>query len=234
MNPYGLGVWIADANVHDRARNIPPLNVTIRPAWRYVANEETERMQETSNSLQLRRARGDFEKYLHGDGIDIGAGDDPLVVHVGTVRAWDLHDGDAQLMSGVPDESFDFVYSSHCLEHMRSVEEALRNWLRILKPGGYLYTVVPDYILYEKMVWPSRFNTDHKQSFSFLVPRVAVRRDNHFHIEQDLFPLIRSLGAEPVRLTLEDTGFNYNFGIADHTMMGALSQICIVARKNRR
>ncbi len=189
-------------------------------------------MQETSKSQPLRKQRGDFEKYLHGDGIDIGAGPDPLVVEQGTVRAWDVQDGDAQIMAGVADGTYDFVYSSHCLEHMRSVEESLRNWLRILKPGGFLYTVVPDYVLYEKMVWPSRFNGDHKQSFSFLIPRIAVRRDNHFHIEQDLFPLMRALGAEPAHFTVEDNGFNYNFGLADHTMNGALSQLCIVAKKD--
>jgi len=188
-------------------------------------------MQETSKSRSLRAARGDFAKYLHGGGIDIGAGDDPLVVDNGTVRAWDVPDGDAQVLAGVPDSSFDFVYSSHCLEHMRSVDESLRNWLRILKPGGYLYVVVPDYILYEKMVWPSRYNGDHKQSFSFLISRAAVRRDNHFHVSDDLLPLLKSLGAESVQLSVEDAGFNYNFGIADQTMLGALAQLCIVTRK---
>ncbi len=188
-------------------------------------------MQETSKSRQLRQARGDFEKYLHGDGIDIGAGDDPLQVSSGTVRAWDVNDGDAQLMTGVADDSFDFVYSSHCLEHMRNVEESLRNWLRILKPSRYLYVVVPDYILYEKMVWPSRYNGDHKQSFSFLISRLAVRRDNHFHVNEDLLPLLKSLGAESVHFSIEDAGFNYNFGIADQTMLGALAQLCLVAQK---
>src|SRR5262245_49806129 len=112
-------------------------------------------MNETSKSQPHREARGDFDKYLKGNGIDIGAGHDVLVVKEGTVRAWDVPDGDAQLMAGVADESFDFVYSSHCLEHLDSVPEALKNWVRILKPGGHLYFIVPDYILYEKMCWPS-------------------------------------------------------------------------------
>ncbi len=188
-------------------------------------------MQETSKCRPIREARGDFVKYLRGDGIDIGAGDDPLVVPDGAVRAWDKTDGDAQTMAGVPDRSYDFVYSSHCLEHMRSVEEALRNWLRILKPGGFLYLVVPDYLLYEKLVWPSRYNADHKQSFSFLVPRRGVGRENHFHIEQDLQPLLKSLGCEVVSFIVEDMGFNYNFGLADQTKLGALAQLCVIAQK---
>jgi SAM-dependent methyltransferase len=188
-------------------------------------------MKETSKCKDMRAGRGDFTKYLVGHGIDIGAGDDPLVVERGSVLAWDLKDGDAQLMDGVADNSFDFVYSSHCLEHMRDVPEALRNWVRILKPGGFLYTVVPDYILYEKMTWPPMFNTDHKQSFSFLVTRSMVRRDNHYHLEQDLFPLLKQYGLTVVDARLEDAAFNYNAGMYDQTFYTALSQLCIVAQK---
>ena len=42
--------------------------------------------------------------------------------------------------------SFDIVYSSHVLEHIPwyRVEKVLREWVRILKPGGYLELWVPD------------------------------------------------------------------------------------------
>jgi SAM-dependent methyltransferase len=89
-------------------------------------------------------------------------------------------------MAAVSADTFDFVYSSHCLEHMRDVPETLRNWTRILRPGGWLYVVVPDYVLYEKMSWPSRFNSDHKQSFSGLIDRSAVVRPNHWHLDGQL------------------------------------------------
>jgi len=118
-------------------------------------------MRETSKCHDMRLARGDFQNYLRGDGIDIGAGDDALRVPSGTVRPWDQPDGDAQLLAGISADCFDFVYSSHCLEHMRGVPEALENWIRVLRPGGWLYVVVPDYLLYEKMTWPSPFNSDH-------------------------------------------------------------------------
>ena len=93
-------------------------------------------MRETGKCSQMRLRRGDFDRYLIGSGIDIGAGGDLLKITNGTVKRWDKSEGDAQLMEGVKDESFDFVYSSHCLEHMKDVEIALRNWIRILKPGG--------------------------------------------------------------------------------------------------
>jgi SAM-dependent methyltransferase len=87
-----------------------------------------------------------------------------------SVRTWDRDDGDAQYLHGVPDAAFDFVHSSHCLEHMVDVAEALRHWIRVLKPGGYLIVTVPDEDLYEQGAWPSRFNRDHKWTFTMAKP----------------------------------------------------------------
>lgn len=126
-------------------------------------------MKETAKSYEVRVKNGDFKKYLHGYGIDIGGGDDCLVLPPdvgGSVRLWDLKDGDAQYLHKIPDEKFDFVYSSHCLEHMRDLETAFTNWLRVCKKGGYLYICVPHEIYYEKSTWPSAFNSDHKHSFT--------------------------------------------------------------------
>ena len=80
--------------------------------------------------------------------------------------AWDLGDGDATFMESVKDETYDFVHSSHCLEHLLDPEKGLRNWFRILKPGGYLVVIVPDEDLYEQGVFPSTFNADHKWTFT--------------------------------------------------------------------
>ena len=82
------------------------------------------------------------------------------------VDAWDTPQGDAQYMRGINDNKYDFVHSSHCLEHMEDPIIALRNWIRITKPGGYLVITVPEEFLYEHGQWPSRFNGDHKWSFS--------------------------------------------------------------------
>lgn len=138
--------------------------------------------QETKKAFDRRAALGWFDKYLVGSGIDIGCGPDMLASphthilnEVGqltsfTCRGWDMADGDAQGMPGVADETFDFVYSSHCLEHMRDPSEALSNWWRILKRGGHLVVVVPDEDLYEQGVWPSRGNGDHKTTWTVYKP----------------------------------------------------------------
>lgn len=124
---------------------------------------------EQSKAAKRRFNLGEFHtKYFVGDGIDIGGKPDPLGQYCGifskmnSVRTWDLEDGDAQYLKGVEDNTFDFVHSSHCLEHMIDPKIAFENWIRVIKPGGHIITTVPDEDLYEMGVFPSKFNPDHK------------------------------------------------------------------------
>jgi SAM-dependent methyltransferase len=41
------------------------------------------------------------------------------------------------------DNSVDFVLSSHVIEHFPDPIKALKEWYRVVKPGGYLYIVAP-------------------------------------------------------------------------------------------
>ncbi len=104
-----------------------------------------------------------FEKYCRGRGLDVGYGGDAIAANA---EGWDFEHGDAQRLRGLDDASFDFVYSSHLLEHLSDCELALKNWWRVLKPGGYLILYLPHRDLYEKKTrLPSRFNDDHKHFF---------------------------------------------------------------------
>ena len=130
-------------------------------------------MKECSKSIQRRLSDSNFvRKYFVGDGLDIGGKPDPLSMYkelflmVSSVRTWDWEDGDAQFLENVADGSLDFVHSSHCLEHLVDPKEGLANWLRVVKPGGYLIVTVPDEDLYEQGVFPSTFNQDHKWTFT--------------------------------------------------------------------
>lgn len=44
----------------------------------------------------------------------------------------------------IPEKKYDFVVSSHCLEHLANPLKALKEWIRILKPQGVILVVVPD------------------------------------------------------------------------------------------
>ncbi len=138
-------------------------------------------MKETGKASLRRSVDIDFlEQYFSGNGIDIGAGEDGLSAYmqlfpkINSVKNWDLVDGDAQFLPGVDDKSYDFVYSSHCLEHMVDPLIAIDNWLRVLKPGGHLIVTVPDEDMYEHGVWPSKFNSDHKWSFTLYKPNSGM------------------------------------------------------------
>lgn len=43
----------------------------------------------------------------------------------------------------IPSESEDFVLSSHVIEHCPNFLKTLMEWYRIIKPGGFLYLIVP-------------------------------------------------------------------------------------------
>lgn len=189
---------------------------------------------ETSKAYDKRLANGDFVNFLHGEGIDVGAGADCLQTPAKGDRIfnWDLKDGDGQKLDSIDDETFDFQFSSHTLEHVVDVDDALKNWIRVVKPGGFIYCVIPDWHYYEKEKWPSQYNGDHKSTFSLDKTRKEVGRNNHFHIE-DLEAILKKHGATLLESRLEIEGFDENSFEADQTRTGAMSQLCFIAQKNK-
>ena len=118
---------------------------------------------ETSKAKQRRIDEGFFEKYCQGKGIDIGCGFNKLTEDC---ARWDFEHGDAQYLKGIDDCQFDYVYSSHTLEHVDNAAITLQNWWRILKPGGFLILYIPHRDLYEKKpTLPSRWNKFHRRFF---------------------------------------------------------------------
>lgn len=178
-------------------------------------------MKECSKSI-LRRVRDSrfALRYFVGDGVDIGGRPDPLAIYkelfprIASLRTWDLEDGDAQLMASAADESFDFVFSSHCLEHLRDPIEGLRNWFRVLKPGGYLVVTVPDEDLYEQGVWPSTHNRDHKSAFTL------QKTQSWCPASINVLDLMRALGpaADVRKVEVVDEAYRYDLPRFDQTL----------------
>jgi SAM-dependent methyltransferase len=75
--------------------------------------------------------------FCRGDGLDVGCGQWALPGAVGI----DLKNGtDALNLPGGP---FDFIFSSHCLEHLTNPVQALEHWAGRLRPGGVLFLYLP-------------------------------------------------------------------------------------------
>jgi SAM-dependent methyltransferase len=166
----------------------------------------------TSRSISRRVLDSRFAtRYFVGYGLDVGGGPDSLALFhelfplIRNVVIYDSPQGDAQKLDNVEDESFDFLYSSHCLEHVRDAAEALANWIRVVKRGGHLIVSVPDEDLYEQGVWPSTFNTDHKITFTL------CKKTSWSPVSVNLFDLLGKFShlAKPLSVTTNDHGYRY-------------------------
>lgn len=173
-------------------------------------------------------------RYFVGNGIDIGCGPDPLSKHTETytkitsVKPWDLPDGDAQFMLGVEDNTYDFVHSSHCLEHMRDPRIAFHNWIRICKPGGHLVITIPEEDLYEQGVWPSTFNGDHKTSWT--IAKQSSWSPVSISVLSFLYQFLDQI--EIIKVELIDHNFDYSLDRVDQTFnMPSESAIEFIIRK---
>lgn len=77
--------------------------------------------------------------YGHVTGIDISADGIEICHQRGLTNA---HVMDAQKLT-FPDESFQLITASDVLEHLPDAPQAIREWWRVLKPGGSVIVFVP-------------------------------------------------------------------------------------------
>jgi len=80
-------------------------------------------------------------KHCTGTGIDIGAGLWPLP----GATPVDLQRGPGRqhTLEDFAPRSLDFVFSSHCLEHIDDWNAALDRWVGLLAPAGLLFLYLP-------------------------------------------------------------------------------------------
>lgn len=106
-------------------------------------------------------------RYLRGNGIEVGALHNPLPVpgnavvrYVDRMSAADLrrqypelaHESlidpdvidDGEKLASFTDASVDFVIANHFIEHCEDPIGALRQFMRVTRPGGVVYIAVPD------------------------------------------------------------------------------------------
>lgn len=119
-------------------------------------------------------------RYCQGQGLDIGCSFGRISVNAIGIDLYSSHADirmDARDLSKFPDEHFDFVFSSHLLEELENTEATLKEWFRLIKPGGYI-------VLYQ---------ADREYYYSLEDPRCNKSHKHHF-IWEDLWSIIENFG----------------------------------------
>lgn len=135
--------------------------------WSYIRDRKIKgtlsrwfgiRFQHPSETSKVREM---VRPYCMGKGCDIGFGGDKVMkvncdgidypqpyAFAGKDKvdiACDVIKGDIPL----PDNTYDYVYTSHLIEDFADTADALKKFIRILRPGGNLILVFPDQPKYE-------------------------------------------------------------------------------------
>lgn len=96
-----------------------------------------------------------------GKGLDIGAGKKewafPGALHIDINDNTNPYDADYLPLNG--NDGWDYIFSSHCLEHLNSWIGALAYWKYFIKSSGILYLYLPDP---SQRYWRPYNNKKHK------------------------------------------------------------------------
>lgn len=137
--------------------------------------------QKYSAGAEVDKCRDRLAKYCIGNGLDIGCGgvntdnrfyqENKIVpTAIGVDLARTNLTGYADNLFWFVDGWLDYIFSSHLLEHFAKPEQALAEWLRVLKKGGYLVLYLPLKDCYPN-VGESGANRDHKSN---LDPKIIL------------------------------------------------------------
>ena len=66
-----------------------------------------------------------------------------VIVLTNAGRPAKLTSAEGSHLGDIPNCKYDFVLSSHSLEHMANPIKALKEWQRVVKPGGHFLIVLP-------------------------------------------------------------------------------------------
>jgi SAM-dependent methyltransferase len=135
--------------------------------------------------MEVRKTRWRAMPYLRGKVLDLGCGPEKVIDTKECIGVDSCKDtamfgiainpdvkADIKVLGLFAAGAVDAVFSSHALEHFyyREVPGILREWMRVLKIGGYLVLYLPDEDQYPKCAEPERgiyvsenhCNLDHK------------------------------------------------------------------------
>ena len=95
--------------------------------------------------------------FCKGEGYDIGFSREEWK-YPGAIGI-DYSLGNGYHADNLPDKEVDYIFSSHCLEHVDNWSVTLKYWISKLKAGGILFMYLPDV---SQKYWRPWFNAKHK------------------------------------------------------------------------
>lgn len=130
---------------------------------------------------EVDKCRDRLAKFCIGDGLDIGCGgvncdnrfyqeNKIIPTAIGVDLAKTNLTGPAFNLRWFRDESLDYIFSSHLLEHISSLDLCLIEWFRVLRRDGLLILYLPLEGCYPSVGEPGA-NRDHKHN---LTPRKVL------------------------------------------------------------
>ena len=96
------------------------------------------------------------QEVCKGKGLDIGCGKEDwslpgsIPIDVEFADEWDA--------TNLPDYKYDYIFSSHCLEHLMNWVRVLDYWTTRIRKDGILFLYLPDY---SQEYWRPWNNTKH-------------------------------------------------------------------------
>lgn len=126
-------------------------------------------------SLFRRYEMNEVIQYTIGTGVDVGCGLNKIhTAAIGIDKRLSTKDygypfgaqirGEGSKLPWFRDQSLDYVFSSHCLEHFLDPQTVLGEWSRVVRPEGYLVLLMPHKERYPNVGTPGA-NPDHKHDY---------------------------------------------------------------------
>lgn len=134
-----------------------------------------------------------FFRYPGAETIDGNAAAKPDILHDLNIFPWP-----------VADNSYDVVYSSHCLEHLDNAKKAVEEMWRIARPGAEIIIKVPHFS--SRVAWT---DLEHVRGFGI-------------HVLRRFMPAWRQIADTPATLDVEKVILRWQQRIDDDFVPGRL------------
>jgi ubiquinone/menaquinone biosynthesis C-methylase UbiE len=153
--------------------------------------------------LDVPAGEGALAARLIEAGFDVSCCD--LYPEIFRLDGVDIHSGNLDAQLPFAGQSFEYVTCLEGLEHIENPQQAMREFARVLKPGGQLIVSVPNILnIEERLKWLLYGYTSHFKPISRpAIERLRAEYDERVEIAAHVNPI----GYSELRYVLEKNGF---------------------------